>query len=61
MTKVLLIIAVAIAFVIFAPFASIWAVNTLFNTTIPFTFDTWCASLILGGVVSGQSFVSFKK
>ena len=41
-------LCVAIALVIFAPLATIWAVNTLFGLTIPWTFDTWCAVLILG-------------
>jgi hypothetical protein len=59
--KYLLIIAIVIAVIVLAPFATIWSINTLFGLTIPFTFDTWCASLILGGVVSGQSFLSFKK
>lgn len=53
--KYILIIAL-IAFLIFiGPVASIWALNTLFPAlAIPLTFDTWCAALILGAVVSGQ-------
>jgi len=61
MTKILLIIAFAVLIFILMPYAAIWAVNTLFSLTIPFTFDTWCAAVILSGVVSGNNFISFKK
>lgn len=43
------------------PIATIWALNTLFPAlAIPLTFDTWCAALILGGVVGGSTGLSFK-
>ena len=29
------------------PFIAIWAINTLFQTTIAYTFKTWIASYIL--------------
>lgn len=61
MTKILLIIAFAVLIFILMPYAAIWALNTLFSLTIPFTFDTWCAAVILSGVVSGNNFISFKK
>jgi hypothetical protein len=53
--KLFLIIAL-IAFLIFiGPVATIWSLNCLFPAlAIPLTFDTWCAALILGAVVSGQ-------
>lgn len=55
MVKLLLIIAFVIFAVVIGPIASIWALNTLFPAlAIPLSFDTWCASLILGAVVSGQ-------
>jgi hypothetical protein len=60
MGKIALIIGFVLLVIWLAPLASIWSINTLFGTTIPFTFDTWAASLILGGVVSGQSFLSLK-
>ncbi len=60
MLKIGLIILFAILVVWLAPLASIWSINTLFGTTIPFTFDTWVASLLLGSVVSGQSIFTFK-
>ena len=34
--------------------ASIWALNTLFPVlAIPYTFDTWLAMLLIGGVFRG--------
>ena len=60
MVRIVALIAFALLVIWLAPLASIWSVNTLFGTTIPFTFDTWCAALILGSVVSGQSLLSFK-
>lgn len=62
MSKVLLIVVLAVALIILMPCATIWALNTLFPAlAIPLTFDTWCAAVILGGVVSGSTGVSFKK
>ncbi len=62
MNKVLLIVVLAVAIIILMPCATIWALNTLFPAlAIPLTFDTWCAAVILGGVVSGSTGVSFKK
>jgi len=49
------IFVIAILLIIFAPFLSIWAVNTLFGLTIPFTLKTWFAALVLGGLVSGRA------
>lgn len=61
-TKIVLIVALVLAIIVLMPWAGIWALNTLFPTlAIPFTFDTWCASVILGGIVSGNNFVTFKK
>jgi hypothetical protein len=36
--------------IVFLPFAGIWALNTLFGTGIPYTFQTWLASLVLLGI-----------
>ena len=49
------IFVIAILLIIFGPFLSIWAVNTLFGLTIPFTLKTWFAALVLGGLVSGRA------
>ena len=62
MGKLTLALVAIIALIILAPVATIWSLNTLFPTlSIPLTFDTWCASLILGGVVGGSTGLSFKK
>ena len=42
-----------VALVVFGPLCSIWALNTLFPAlAIPYTFDTWCAIVILGGAIN---------
>lgn len=49
---VLLMSVLVILMLILGPFLTIWAVNVLFGTAIPFTLKTWFASLILSGAVS---------
>jgi len=62
MSKILLILLFAVALIVLIPVATIWSLNTLFPAlAIPLTFDTWCAALILGGVVGGSTGLSFKK
>lgn len=53
--KAILVIAFVVALVILGPFASIWALNTFGDTLwpgkqIPYTFDTWCAAIIMAGI-----------
>lgn len=49
--KMFLVVAFVIALVILGPLLTIWSVNTLFPVVnIPYTFDTWCAAIILAGV-----------
>jgi hypothetical protein len=60
--KVFLIVVFVVLLIVLAPIATIWSLNTLFPAlAIPVTFDTWMASLVLGGVVGGTTGVSFKK
>jgi hypothetical protein len=48
--KELFVIAVAVGLIVLGPFATIWAMNTLFPALeIPFNIDTWCAVIILKG------------
>ena len=62
MTKVLFVVALLFLVVVIMPLAAIWSLNTLFPAlAIPTTFETWVAAVILGGVVGGQTGVSFKK
>jgi len=47
--KLIFIIVIVALLIIFGPLAIIWSVNTLFPTaSIDYTFDTWCAILLLG-------------
>jgi hypothetical protein len=58
--KYLLVIAIVIALVILGPFATIWSLNTLFPVlNIPYTFDTWCAAIVLAGLF--KSTINTKK
>lgn len=46
----LLLVAVIVA----GPLLSIWALNTLFPVlAIPYTFETWAAMALVGGVFQG--------
>lgn len=45
------IILLVIAVVACVPLVSIWALNTLFGLTIPYTLSTWAASLWLTGLL----------
>jgi len=59
--KYLFAIGFVVLLLILAPVATIWSLNTLFPVlNIPISFDTWCAALILGGVVGGSTGLSFK-
>jgi hypothetical protein len=60
--KLSLLVVFIVALVIFGPIATIWSLNTLFPLlAIPITFETWCAAVVLGSVVSGNQLVSYKK
>ena len=51
MTKLVVVIAIVLFVVIIGPIATIWALNTLFPVlAIPYTFETWVAALIIGGL-----------
>ena len=45
------IIAIVIALIILGPLALLWSLNTLFSLAIAYTFKTWLAALVLGGVL----------
>lgn len=50
-TSILIWIAIIVAMIVVGPLLTIWALNTLFPAlTIPYTFETWCAVVIVGGV-----------
>lgn len=49
MIKTIFVILIAAAIIIFGPLVTIWALNTLFPVlAIAYTFDTWCAVILLG-------------
>jgi len=53
--KLGILLLIALAILILGPIATIWSLNALFPVlAIPVSFDTWCAALILGAVISGQ-------
>lgn len=59
--KVLILLAIVIAVAIIMPIATIWSLNALFPAlAIPLTIDTWMATLILSGIVSGSSGFTYK-
>jgi hypothetical protein len=46
------IITLVIIFAIFGPLLVIWSLNTLFPVlAIPYTLETWFATLVLNGMV----------
>lgn len=50
--KYIILLLIVVAIVVLGPFATIWAMNTLFpSLAIPFTFDTWAAVVVLGGAL----------
>jgi hypothetical protein len=58
--KIVGVIILILLLVVFAPFLTIWSLNTLFPVlAIPFTFDTWAAIVLLGMWVRGT--VDFRK
>jgi hypothetical protein len=58
--KILILGVIILALIIIMPVATIWSLNTLFPAlAIPITFDTWIATIVLGGVVGGSTGLSF--
>jgi len=56
---VLAVVVLITILVIFGPFFTIWSLNTLFPIlAIPYTFDTWCAVILLGLFFKGNVSVS---
>lgn len=51
-TSVALIVALVLLIVIFAPFATIWSLNTLFPVlSIPYSIETWLAVIVLSAAL----------
>lgn len=45
------LISLVVILCVLAPFATIWAINTLFATGIAYTFYTWLAVVVLNVTV----------
>lgn len=61
MGKILSIIVIVLAIVIFGPIATIWSLNTLFGFAIPISLDTWLSAFWLSAIVGGTTAFSRKK
>ena len=49
-SKLILFGALLVAIIVLGPLFTIWSLNTLFPVlAIPYTFETWAATVILGG------------
>jgi hypothetical protein len=55
------VLGLIILLVVFGPFFTIWALNTLFPVlAIGYTFETWCAVILLGFFIKGNVSVGKK-
>ena len=60
MSKVSLLLIVLLVAVIFGPLLTIWSLNTLFPVlAIPYSIETWFATVIIAGIFRGDG-ISFK-
>jgi hypothetical protein len=46
--------AIAIILAFITPWLAIWALNTLFSLSIPYTLQSWAASVVLCSVIRGN-------
>jgi len=49
-----LVVLAGIILLILMPMAIVWAIKTLFLIPIELTFETWCAALLLFGLINGS-------
>jgi hypothetical protein len=60
--KLIIGIVLIVALIVIGPLLGIWSLNTLFPVlTIPYTWETWAAFLLLFGSATGLRFGSRKK
>ncbi len=60
MSKETFLIILLILLIILGPIVTIWSLNTLFPVlAIPYTLETWVASVIIAGIIRGDG-LSFK-
>ena len=51
-----IIFLIALIFIVAGPFIQIWAINTLFKTTIEYSWLNWACVMILNSSVSAVSY-----
>ena len=60
MSKVSLLLILLFVVVVFGPLLTIWSLNTLFPVLeIPYSIETWLATVVIAGIFRGDG-VSFK-
>ena len=60
MSKVSLLLILVVAVVVFGPLLTIWSLNTLFPIlAIPYSIETWLATVVIAGIFRGDG-ISFK-
>ena len=60
MSKGSLLLILVVLLIVVGPLLTIWALNTLFPVlAIPYSVETWFATVIIGGIIRGDG-VSFK-
>jgi hypothetical protein len=53
--KIVVFLLLTLLLIVIGPLLSIWALNTLFPVlAIPYSFDTWCAVILLKGFLTVQ-------
>ena len=52
----ILILLIALIFIVAGPFIQIWSINTLFKTTIEYSWLNWTCVMILNSSVSAVSY-----
>lgn len=50
------LIILALFFIVVGPFVQIWAVNTLFKTSIEYSWINWCCVMILNSSIGAISY-----
>jgi hypothetical protein len=60
MKSIFLLIILLLVMIIIGPFLTIWSLNTLFATGIPYTIWTWLAILWIQAII-GLSFSNARK
>lgn len=58
MVKGIIAVITAILIIVFFPFLSIWALNTLFPVlAIPYNVETWAAIIVIGGTLTHTKYI----